>query len=75
MAAVLVGLIVLVLVVLLTLTVLVVLLALRELLLTGLLIAGEQKAVAVKGTVIAFIAAICIIVGTYLIYRIISKKK
>ena len=45
------------------------------LLLTGLLIAGEQKAVAVKGTVIAFIAAICIIVGTYLIYRIISKKK
>jgi lysylphosphatidylglycerol synthetase-like protein (DUF2156 family) len=42
-------------------------------LLVALLIAGDPKTLAVKGTVIAFIIAIAIISGTYCIYRFIKR--
>ncbi len=44
------------------------------LLLTVLLIAGDPKTVAAKGIVIWFIAAIVVVVATYLAYRLLRKK-
>ena len=44
------------------------------LLLTGLLIAGDPKTMAVKGIALAFIAAIVLIVGAYFVYRLIDKR-
>lgn len=45
------------------------------LLLTGLLLAGEQKTIEVKGIVVGFITAILIIISAYAVYLIIDKKK
>ena len=45
------------------------------LLLTCLLLAGDPKTMAVKGTVIGFIAAIALFIGVYVIYRIVRKIK
>ena len=44
-------------------------------LLIALLIAGDPKTVAVKGIVLCFIGGIMLISGSYLIYRIIDRKK
>lgn len=44
------------------------------LLLSGLLIAGDPKAVAVKGTVLAFIGAILAIICIYVTYRLLDEK-
>ena len=43
------------------------------LLLTGLLIAGDPKTLAVKGIVIGFIIAIALFIGIYVIYRLVRK--
>ena len=44
------------------------------LLLTGLLIAGDPKTLAVKGIVIGIIIAIALFIGIYVIYRLVRKE-
>jgi len=50
-------------------------LAAIALLLIGLMVAGDPKTLAVKNTVLWFIASILIIVAAYLVYRVVDGKK
>ena len=45
------------------------------LLLLGLIIAGDPKTMEVKGIVWGFIASIAVLIGAYLLYRFIDKKR
>ena len=45
------------------------------LLLCGLLVAGDPKALAVKGTVLGFIIAIALFIGIYFAFRLIRKTR